>query len=325
MLERHSGGTIDWYSVDADAPLPVPDPLPEPIAVYPGRMRYPGAPLPRWWQIEEAHVDIGGFPPDRSHFATMLLIDLIVSHSDDWFMFPIVTPAGHIVTLHEVRIRDAFSDEWTVQPPADWSLFKVTKLAETSLLVWPTVATPLNGPTLEDVLLGVDEDANLLWAVERRLEGRDLPTPPREDAIMPDGPGQAVDTTQRMRYTYLPSTPMFPYWHPYEIQEIAGRRRFVQGRLANLATDPPALMPEPRARILFDPQSTPPAPVHQIEPATVPTHGLQLERRYVLARGTDGKPVLWTQRRRLALLAPPAPHLRFDVMQDGSDVSGFRP
>ena len=131
MLERHSGGIIDWYSVDADAPLPAPEPLPEPTTVYPGRMRYPGAPLPRWWQIEEAHVDIGGFPPDRSHFATMLLIDLLVSHSDDWFVFPLVTPAGHAVTLHEVRIRDAFGDEWTVQPPADWSLLHLAPSGRT--------------------------------------------------------------------------------------------------------------------------------------------------------------------------------------------------
>jgi hypothetical protein len=27
-------------------------------------------------QIEDAKVDIGGFPPDRSHLATMLLMDI---------------------------------------------------------------------------------------------------------------------------------------------------------------------------------------------------------------------------------------------------------
>ena len=48
----------------------------------------------------------------------------------------------------------------------------------------------------------------------------------------------------------------------------------------------------------------------------IPTLGLRLERRAMLARGTDGRPVLWTQRRRLPLLAPPAPKLRFDVLQE---------
>jgi hypothetical protein len=32
----------------------------------------------------------------------------------------------------------------------------------------------------------------------------------------------------------------------------------------------------------------------------------------MLARGTDGRPLLWSQRRRLPLLAPPALRLEFD-------------
>jgi hypothetical protein len=317
-LPRHFGGHVDWYSVDADQELTLPNPLPDPEKVIPSRMRYPGAPHPRWWQIENAQVDIGGFPPDRSHFATMLLIDLVVSHSDDWFLFPIASKAGHAVTLPEVKVIDAFDDEWTVTPPVGWSLFSVTGLDETSLLVWPTVSTPLSGPILEDVVLGIDEDANLLWAVEQRVAGRDLPTPPRPEAMVPNGNGngQPVVATDRKTYTYRPSTPMFPYWHPYTISSVNGRRRFIQGRLADLAQDPPVLMPEPRARVLFDATAAPGDPVHQIEPATVPTLGLRLERRYMMARGTDGLPVLWSQRQRLPLLSPPAPHLRFDVMEE---------
>jgi hypothetical protein len=319
-MERHSGGQVDWYSVDADTPLDLPDPLPDATEVIPSRMRYPGAPHPRWWQIEDARVDIGGFPPDRSHFATMLLIDLIVAHSDDWFLFPVAAPAGNAVTLHEVRVRDSFGEEWEITPPMDWTLYSVTGLEPTSLLVWPTVSTPLSGPVLEDVVLGIDEDANLLWAVEQRVEGRDLPTPPRPEALLPGELGQPVAQAERKTYTYLPSTPMFPYWHPYTIQEIDGRRRFIQGRLADLNQDPPVLLPEPRAQVLYDPQSVPPEPVHQIEPSTIPVLGLRLQRRYVLARGTDGLPVLWSQRQRLALLAPPATHLRFDVLQEEIEV-----
>ncbi|AKF86649.1 hypothetical protein MFUL124B02_30895 [Myxococcus fulvus 124B02] len=314
-VPRHAGGHLDWYSVESEKPLPLPEEPLDAVTVFPGRMRYPGAPHPRWWQIEEARVDIGGFPPDRSHFATMLLIDLVVSHSDDWFLYPIVTRAGHAVTLHEVVVKDSFGEEWTVTPPVDWSLFRVAGLAETSLLVFPTVTTPLEGPKLEDVVLGVDEDANLLWAVEQRVHGRDLPTPPR-DAFERREPGDPVLSTERKRYEYQPSTPVYPHWHPYTVTEVEGRRRFVQGRLADLAAQPPVLMPEPQARVLSDPLAQPSEPAHQIEPSSVPTQGLRLERRALLARGTDGRPVLWTQRRRLPLLSPPASHLRFDVMQE---------
>jgi hypothetical protein len=35
----------------------------------------------------------------------------------------------------------------------------------------------------------------------------------------------------------------------------------------------------------------------------------------MLARATDGSPVLWTQRRRAPLLTPPGQRLRFDVLE----------
>ena len=70
----HDGGDVDWFTADADAPLA--DPELTTRQVVPQRLHYPGAPAPRWWQIEDAAVDIGGFPPDRSHLATALLIEL---------------------------------------------------------------------------------------------------------------------------------------------------------------------------------------------------------------------------------------------------------
>lgn len=318
-IQRHAGGRVDWYSVDADGPLPElpPAKLPESVEVLPNRVRYPGAPCPRWWEIEDAHVDIGGFPPDRSHFATMLLIDLIVSHSDDWFTFPVVSSVGTVLTLHEVVVTDAFGDAYVLAPPIDWSMFKVKRLDETSLVLWPTVTTPLTGSPIEDVILGVDEDANLLWAVERRVSGRDVATP--EKSSGENGSGETtgqVLASQRKSYAYLPSAPVFPHWHPYQIQEVAGRRRFVQGRLADLNQNPPQLMPEPVASVLYDPDAVADAPVHQIEPSAVPRFGLRLERRWMLGRRTDGYPVLWMQRQRKPLASPPAWKLRFDVFEE---------
>jgi hypothetical protein len=64
------------------------------------RVQYPGAPHPRWWQIEEARNDLGAYAPDRSHFASLLLLELVSSHSDDWFTFPVAAQLGHVLTLH---------------------------------------------------------------------------------------------------------------------------------------------------------------------------------------------------------------------------------
>jgi hypothetical protein len=321
-MQRHGGGDVDWWSVDADGPLPAPSPQPAQAETISSRLRYPGAPLPRWWAIEDAQVDIGGFAPDRSHFATMLLIDLIVSHSDDWFTFPVPGRSGTVLRLHDVHVRDSFGDEWELSPPTDgWSLFQVDGLDTGALLLWPTVTTPLAGDPLEEVLLGTDEDSNLLVAVERRLGGRDVQTeaPPPEQP--PPGAGQ-IDQTVQSRYRYRPSTPRLPNRHPYVVADVGSRRRFVQGRFADLSADPPELLPEPEAAMLTDPNAPPAGPAHQIEPATVPTLGLHLERRWMLARRTDATPILWMQRRRLPLLAPPVADLRFDVLEEVEQVAG---
>jgi hypothetical protein len=323
-LPRHDGGRLDWYSVDASVPLAGGTTRAE--TLLPNRMSYPGAPHPRWWQIEDHAVDIGGFPPDRGHFATMLLVELVVTHADDWFTFPVSARAGSVVTLGTVTVTDSFDETWTLSPPAGWELFRVRGLASTSLLLWPTVATPLTGALLEDVLLAVDEDANALFAVELRAAGRDLPT--EGVAPVPAAPGgEPEDASARRGYRFRPSAGARRYWHPYVLEQVDGRRRFVQGRLANLDAVPPALFPEPVTEVLYDRANLTPdpadqvEPVHQIEPATVPRSGLRLQRQRVLARDVDANPVLWVQRRRLPLHDPPASTLRFDALIDAGPVS----
>ena len=47
-------------------------------------------------------------------------------------------------------------------------------------------------------------------------------------------------------------------------------------------------------------------PLHDLDPASIAAGGTRLERRWVLARGRDGLPVLWQQRRRLTPRTAPA-------------------
>jgi hypothetical protein len=177
----HDGGDVDWFSADGTTPVQTEAETIRKQDVLPSRLRYPGAPHPRWWQIEDHHVDIGGFAPDRSHLGTILLLDTALAHSDDWFTFPVHPPArpsgqpsaGVVVTLHEVQVKDSFDEWWTLSVPPGpgdplppgaraWSLFRTRGLDRSSLIVWPTVATPVTGEPLDEIVLGVDEDANLL-------------------------------------------------------------------------------------------------------------------------------------------------------------------
>lgn len=332
-LPHHRGGRVDWHSAETPPGTPPAEPVAttEEQVVFPTPFEYPGAPHSRWWQIENAAVDIGGYPPDPAHFPTMLLVDMVFSHGDDWFIFPVTADAAALVRL-ELEVRDAFGmtyrntegpdPAWPgLRPPGDWSLFRTTGQPD-GLALFLTAATPLEGHVLEEVQFGLDKYSNRLWAVERRLDGqpaevrtrRDDP-PPRLNVGVPGG-----DRTKPRGYAYIPADGIVPYWHPYELLEADGVRRFVQHGFADLSRTTPHPMPYPAAETLL--AGTPEARVlHEVVPAAIPSNGLVIERRWMLARDTRGHPVLWLQRQRKPLLNPPGRTVRFDVLEEHRSVT----
>jgi small neutral amino acid transporter SnatA (MarC family) len=121
-----------------------------------------------------------------------------------------------------------------------------------------------------------------LWAVERRLRGKAIVADP--DPV-PD-PRAHLNTTGRPGFAYPAMTRVPLHWCPYVIQKIDGRRRFVQGRAADLSGASAVLIPPPESDLLYDPAAGGTHPVHQIEPAAIPQDGLRLERRAMLARAS---------------------------------------
>jgi hypothetical protein len=318
QIPRHDGGDVDWYSATSTGPSP---PAASPPAVrtsYPTRVDYDGAPHPRWWQVENVRFDPGAVAPHRTRLASLMLVHLTASHGDDWFTAPLLSPTGSLVAVNDVQVEDVMGLTTKKLPAAEWSFFRVSGRGTAELLVLPTVANPLTGTSaLDDVLLGVDEDANILWAIERRVDGIELVEPDEPDVEPPASvpEGQVVVTGAR-RYRYLPTTDVPRLWHPYLSSDAGNVRRFVQGRVADLNVRPVRPRPSPTSRLLRDPAAGQADPTHQIAPGAVPRNGLRLERRHVLGRRVDGQPVLWVQRRRAPLFAPPASTLRFDVFEE---------
>lgn len=297
----------------------------------PTPLQYPGAPNSRWWEFENSDVDIGGYVPDSAHTPTALLTDLIFSHSDDWFLFPILAKAGHVFTLEKLSVLDAFGRTYDstkkeadtfiypgLQPPKQWTLFAVNGLNSNDLVLWHVAELPLESRPIEKVQFGFDEQSNLLWAVERILDGRDVQSgadeiPDKKDVKFNTGtPTGNVMPDHQIEYAYVPALGIAPFWHPYEIDEHDEIRELVQRSLADYSLQKPKKMPLPEAKVLqWDSPHTP----HSINPLAIPSNGIELERRWQLARDMKGHPVLWIQRKRSTLLAPPARLLRFDVME----------
>jgi hypothetical protein len=314
QIKRHNGGTVDWFSADLANPVAPVAPGEQRTSI-PVALQFPGGPLDRWWAIEDAQLDIGGTAPDRSHFPTLLLIDLICSHSRDWFLARFLAHIGHILSIGKVTVLDCFGEAFEVRPPDAWSLFQTSGLSNDALVVWPAAENPLNGPILEQVQLGIDEYENILWAVERRVLGcnvhdgtaaKPIPLPPGVN-----GGNAPRDLAAATVFQYLPAEHVEQYWHPYVLAD-GPPRVFVHAEFRPFPDAAPIL---PAIAEVLGGARPVAAGAHRITPATVPASGMELVRHYALARDTVGNPRLWIQRERRPLLTPPALATRFDVLR----------
>jgi hypothetical protein len=320
-VPRHDGGNVDWYSVSATGPDPAPSNPPTVRTSYPTRASIPGGPLPRWWQIEDHRIDPGAVPPARTHLARLLLIRAASARGDGWFTAPLAAPTGTLVRVVGMTVSDSMDLTSSNSPALDWSLFHVSGRRADELLLWPTVAHPLTSMVaLDEVDVGVDEDANVLWAVERRIDGSEVVEPDPVPPTPPPPDGQLAILRPR-RYRYLPATNVPTHWHPYVIQATGSVRRYIQGRLADLDQRPVVPRPGPTSPLLLDPQATGSGPAHAIVPDVVPRLGIRLDRRFVLGRSTTGTPLLWVQRRRSPLSGPPASRLRYDNLEAIDEIT----
>jgi hypothetical protein len=105
------------------------------------------------------------------------------------------------------------------------------------------------------------------------------------------------------------------------MEERDGVRRFVQYGLADLSGQRPVPLPRPEAETLrggIPGQRT----LHELAPAAIPAQGVEVERRWQLARDLTGRPILWFQRQRKPLRTPPARLLRFDVAMEVEGTQG---
>ncbi|MFJ2580825.1 hypothetical protein [Kitasatospora aureofaciens] len=318
-VPAHDGGETDWWTVDARPATPGTSGEGQTASVWPERFRLPGSPALRWWQIEDHRVDLGGLPPDRAHFASALVLDIVLGHGDDWFLAPLPGRAGHLLVVEDLTVLDSFGKTWAVPHPGpDWSLFRVHGFDGRRLPIWPVAENPLTGNPLDVVTIGTDEDAELLWAVEETVAGRAVDHGRRTTGDGPVPEEQPLGPPPTLRY--VPATDVPKAWYPYTLEDRPDgdghtRIRYQQGRLVEMAYDgTPTRRDPPVSAFLLDP-ADPTGRAHELAPDRIPPTGIRLERRTLLARATTGAPVLWTRRTRAPLLSGPSSGLRFDAVE----------
>ena len=328
VAAEYPGGSLDWYDLEvaADA-TSVAAPVPGSAlvrSVLPTPVRYPGMPASRFWQFENARVFLGGIEAGAADLGRMLLSEFALLYSDDWFVIPVQLAVGTIARVDSLVVTDTFGVRTHIGEAAhgDWDMFRLAAAgpAHALFVLPPTLADTQEGAPVEEVVLLRDENANVVWGVERLVESaagtavdrhaqylaalRAAAERPVAPALWPpDPPG---DLSYRLRAGVPPAHWLALLAQPPPPGE-AGGLRLVLGALA-------------------DDAGTPIRPAGELLGATdwlaaeeVPRDGIRVVRQWQLARGSDGATHLWRTRRKLTGRGEAASGLRYDALSRSSD------
>ncbi|MFJ8469575.1 hypothetical protein [Streptomyces swartbergensis] len=334
--DEYGGRTLDWHSFDASAApglgAPATPVAPEKVTkqVVPTPVRYPGMPSDRLWAFEDARVHLGGLKAGATDLARLALVEFALVFGNDWFLVPFPMKYGEVAAVQSLKVVDTFGKTVTVRPSREttrpgWTAFQHTGVGDGSALadvffLPATVRHALQGPPLEEVALFRDEMANLVWGVERIVQGA-AGEPVRRGLVesrslrqqLPADLGDAA-------IVYRLMTPVPEHWVPFvsvpvphlPVAQFATELerwpmvRFVEGR--------PPKVAHPQGVILrADPGGAIAADRLRIAEEEVPREGAVITRRFQLTRTTDGDTLLWVGRRKEIGQGEGSAGLKFDT------------
>ncbi|WP_406229414.1 hypothetical protein [Nocardia sp. NBC_01009] len=305
--EEYLGDGLDWFTVDLD-PTATPAPT-TPAAVHmftreaiPSTVRYGGIPADRFWEMEDAQIDLGSTDVEKLDTGRLLLIAFAEVYGNDRFLLPLEVPAGSLTVLDKLVVSDSFGGKHEITRAGTenegWNLFTVTG-TDDGLLVMPSERGAVGEP-LETVALLRDELANLAWAVEKSftdLQGDRVDRRERWLRIAPESP------PPRDIGSYAVQTIVPDYWLPLVPHAVT----LDQIRFALVPLQQPGFTSEPHGRLLHTDDW-----VHEEE---VPRDGALVTRRPVLARWFDGSWHSWVRRQKNPGSGEGSSGLHFDIVR----------
>jgi len=333
--DEYTDGRLDWYSFKVDpslASLGTQDELAkatqfEPQNRLPAPVRYPGMPADRYWEFEDARVNLGRLEAGPTDLGRMLLAEFGLVFSNDWFLIPVEVPVGSLFRVDSLEVTDTFGVKSSVKPARNfdgsrWTMFTLTGVEGLSEAVRdlfflpPTIPYRLESEPLEEIALIRDEMANMAWAIERIVQGAsgvamdrrsEPPNPLLQQGV------DAADVDAELIYRLM--TPVADYWLPLlPVQDDKGvvnlKRHVLSHTLLNgvqvevhprgilLRTDLRRAVEEEPAIVLFEEEVT--------------RDDTKVSRTAQYTRWFGGTRFLWVGRKKGSITSSSRSGLRFD-------------
>jgi hypothetical protein len=328
---EYLGGRLEWYDLDVDEDqshalgAPAHEAGPATTHLLPTRVTFPGMPAERFWELEDAAVDLGAVSASAEDLGRLITVEFATVFGNDWWSVPVHARFGSLVGVRSLVVRDTFGENVLVEPTestaaatAPWRMFRLTDAAlrpgsgpaPALLLLAPVIAGALDGDPIEELLLLRDEMANLAWGVERVVEGADgrprdrsVEYASRLTAARPpelDSPAQLV---------YVLQTTVPDHWIPLVPVLDPSHREAVVLQRGTLLTHDGEARPITAQGVLLEPDVSP-WYFHEEE---VPREGLRVRRVPSIARWLDGTPYAWLSRRVGVGRGEGSSGLQFDI------------
>lgn len=318
VAREYDGGSADWHTFDRAAAAPVSGakaPAVTTARAMPAPVTLRGMPARRFWELEDAAVDIGALSAAAEDIGRLLLREFALIYGNDWFQIPLRVPVGSDVVINSLTVTDTFGIATPIPhytdvdgPAGGWRMFalaaetaQATQASAHRLLVTPGAVGAADGAAIEDVLVLRDELANMAWGVERTAVGpagapidRALAWKTALPAATP--PASGAPPAYRLGST-VPD-----YWIP--LLPVAAGNSLVKVQLGRM----PTALSGPLGRLLG-------YPALSMFLDELPREGVHLERRYRAARGPDGSTHVWIGRRRTTGRGEGRSGLGFDYLE----------
>jgi hypothetical protein len=326
------GEALDWWAFDAatetklgaaSAPKQLSGPGGKPLTRLPGRLGFSGAPGLRYWEFEDAAVNLVAATAAPHESPLMAVLQFAFVFGGDWSSVPIELPVGSRVIVDSVVVTDSFGVRTLLMhagidanKPDD----ELTRLWFTSgdasgaFMIPPSLGPRLDGEALEEVAMLRDEQANLAWALElTTADAAGHPVawtalaarPPEPPESKPDFP------PDRPTLRYRLSSEVPSHWFPMvpEADSAGGRlARYRVGVLPSGGSEPPQL---PRSLLLRELAAAGLAEQELLR------DGRRFERRPSYARWSDGATLNWVARRTRGGAGEGSSGLRYDTFDSG--------
>ena len=358
--EEYYNGNLDWFSFDIDdmtsaAALVNSSPeevdentLKRILTVIPSAAQFGGMPRKRWWEFEDAAIDLGNISADEKNLAKILITEFALVYSNDWFVIPYQVPVGSLSEITGIVVTDVFGQKTLVEAAGKgeqgdwnrWNMFSMTRLhppfdtdveADNRIFIPPVLTKLHESEPVELVKFMRDEMANMVWGVEDRVSdmlGGGMSGHKAAADLLEYLNGLSNEALEEeelagvLKYTLANTVP--ENWIPFIPMHMPNDNRSIQLRRASMPRTLPHLYPgspgqvRPRTDILRyglrdDEMQDEPYDIFEEE---VPRAGIQVIAGYQRARWYGGKTFVWMGRRKRTGRGQGSSGLRFDSIKD---------